>query len=79
MLTIDVDSSIRGPSIDEALSCGVQGGEVGSDERGQHSVAPVGHQAVVLGVPHIVLPCWVLLPPVVPATESNTWVMVLCV
>ena len=68
--TIDVDRAISRASIDEALCCCVYGREVGPDEGGQNPMAPVGHQAVVLGVPHIMRPCWIFLPSIVPATET---------
>lgn len=65
--TVDVHCAVMGASIDVALGSAVHGGEVGSDEGGQHMVPSVCHQAVILGVLHKVLPGWVVLPPVVPA------------
>ncbi len=37
-------------------------------------MAPVGHQAVVLRVPHIMRPCWIFLPPIVPAPDTLTFI-----
>ena len=70
-LTIDVDRAVSRTSIDEALSCGVQGGEVCPDQGGQHFVASVSHQAVVLWVLDQVIPGWVLLPSIVPADNPH--------
>ena len=70
-LTIDVDRAVRGANIDEALGCCVQGGEVGSDEGGQHFVASVCHQAVVLGMPHIVFSGRVVLPSIIPGPHRS--------
>ncbi len=71
--TIDVDRAISRASIDEALCCCVYGREVGPDEGGQNPMAPVGHQAVVLWVPYVMCPCWIFLPPIVPATDTLTF------
>ena len=72
MLTKDVDRAISRASVDEALCCCVYGREVGPDEGSQDPMASVGHQAVVLGVPHIVRPSWVLLPPIIPVPATPT-------
>ena len=70
--TIDVDRAISRASIDEALGCGVHGGEVCPDQGCQHFVASVGHQAVVLRVLDQVVSCWVLFPSVVPAYRPHS-------
>ena len=71
-LTINVNSTVSRASIDEALSCGVQGREVCTDQGSQHFVASVGHQAVVLRVLDQVVSGWVLFPSVVPAHRPST-------
>ena len=66
-LTINVNRAVGRASIDEALSCGVHGGEVCPDQSSQHFVASVGHQAVILRMLDQVVPGWILFPSVVPA------------
>lgn len=70
-VTIDVDRAVGRASVDEALGCGVHGGEVCPDQGCQHFVASVGHQAVVLRVLDQVISSWVLLPSVVPAHSPH--------